>query len=93
MLECSELVRIGHNCVIDPHAVIHGPTTIGDNVQIKPFCHFEDCTIGEGARILGEHSRGVFLRQLTRAGQQIPISLGTRIDGGDVLRLTAQMRG
>ena len=35
LLGCSELVKIGRNCVIDPHAVIHGPTTIGDNVSIN----------------------------------------------------------
>ena len=35
VLECSELVTIGRNCVIDSHAIIHGPTTIGDNVTIN----------------------------------------------------------
>jgi len=34
-----------------------------------------------------EAARGVFLRQLMRAGQEIPLSAGTRIDRGDVLRL------
>jgi putative transport protein len=34
-----------------------------------------------------EVMRGVFLRALTRAGQEIPIAAGTRIDRGDVLRL------
>jgi putative transport protein len=34
-----------------------------------------------------ESARGVFLRKLTRAGLEIPISAGTRIDRGDVLRL------
>ena len=34
-----------------------------------------------------ESARGVFLRKLIRAGQEIPISAGTRIDRGDVLRL------
>jgi len=35
VLECSELVKIGKNCVIDPSAIIHGPAIIGDNVTIK----------------------------------------------------------
>jgi acetyltransferase-like isoleucine patch superfamily enzyme len=35
VLESSGLVQVGRNCVIDPHAVIHGPTTIGDNVTIN----------------------------------------------------------
>jgi putative transport protein len=34
-----------------------------------------------------EASRGVFLRQLTRAGQPMPFSAETRIDRGDVLSL------
>ncbi len=34
-----------------------------------------------------EFSRGVFLRMLTRAGHEIPITNMTRVDGGDVLRL------
>ncbi|HXZ97700.1 MAG TPA: aspartate-alanine antiporter [Burkholderiales bacterium] len=42
-------------------------------------------TLAEMARL--EFTRGVFLRTLTRAGQEIPIAAGTRIDRGDVLRL------
>lgn len=34
-----------------------------------------------------EATRGVFLRKLTRAGQEIPIGPMTSLDGGDVLRL------
>ncbi len=34
VLECSKLVRVGRNCSIDPTAIIHGPTTIGDNVTV-----------------------------------------------------------
>ena len=34
-----------------------------------------------------EAARGVFLRKITRAGQEIPISSMTRIDRADVLRL------
>jgi len=34
-----------------------------------------------------EAARGVFLRKLTRAGQEIPIGPMTSIDGGDVVRL------
>jgi putative transport protein len=45
--------------------------------------------IGKGVSELAqlEFARGVFLRKLTRAGQDIPISTMTRIDAGDVLRL------
>jgi putative transport protein len=42
-------------------------------------------TLAEVARL--EFARGVFLRKVTRAGQEIPLSSRTRIDRGDVLRL------
>ena len=42
-------------------------------------------TIAELARL--ESVRGVFLRNLTRAGQEMPFAANTRIDRGDVLRL------
>lgn len=51
ILECSELVKIGKNCLIDPHAVIHGPTTIGDNVTIGPGAVIENCIIGSNVNI------------------------------------------
>jgi len=51
ILECSELVKIGKNCVIDPHAIIHGPTTIGDNVTINAGAVIENCIIGNNVNI------------------------------------------
>jgi len=51
VLECSELVKIGKNCVIDPRAVIHGPTTIGDNVTINAGVVIENCIIGNNVNI------------------------------------------
>lgn len=51
ILECSELVQIGKNCVIDPHAVIHGPTTIGDNVTIGAGAVIENCIIGNNVNV------------------------------------------
>ncbi len=51
VLESSELVTIGRNCVIDPHAVIHGPTTIGDNVTINAGAVIENCIIGDNVNI------------------------------------------
>lgn len=51
ILECSELVRIGRNCVIDPRAIIHGPTTIGDNVTINAGAVIENCIIGDNVNI------------------------------------------
>ncbi len=51
ILECSELVTIGKNCVIDPHAIIHGPTTIGDNVTINAGAVIENCIIGNNVNV------------------------------------------
>ncbi len=51
LLECSELVRIGRNCVIDPHAIIHGPTTIGDNVTVNAGAVIENCIIGNNVNV------------------------------------------
>jgi UDP-N-acetylglucosamine diphosphorylase / glucose-1-phosphate thymidylyltransferase / UDP-N-acetylgalactosamine diphosphorylase / glucosamine-1-phosphate N-acetyltransferase / galactosamine-1-phosphate N-acetyltransferase len=51
VLECSRVVKIGKNCVIDPSAVIHGPTTIGDNVTINAGTVIENCIIGDNVNI------------------------------------------
>src|SRR5574341_879395 len=51
LLESSELVKVGRNCVIDPRAVIHGPTTIGDNVTINAGAVIENCIIGNNVNI------------------------------------------
>ncbi len=51
VLECSKLVRTGSNCVIDPSAVIHGPTSIGNNVTINAGAVIENCIIGDNVNI------------------------------------------
>ena len=51
LLECSKLVTIGKNCSIDPHAVIHGPTTIGDNVTVGAGAVIENCIIGNNVNV------------------------------------------
>jgi carbonic anhydrase/acetyltransferase-like protein (isoleucine patch superfamily) len=51
LLECSELVSVGRNCAIDPRAVIHGPTTIGDNVTISAGAVIDNCIIGSNVNI------------------------------------------
>jgi len=51
VLECSRLVQVGRNCVIDPHAILHGPTTIGDNVTINAGAVIENCIIGDNVNI------------------------------------------
>lgn len=51
VLECSAVVKIGRNCVIDPSVIIHGPTTIGDNVTINAGSIIENCIIGDNVNI------------------------------------------
>jgi UDP-N-acetylglucosamine diphosphorylase / glucose-1-phosphate thymidylyltransferase / UDP-N-acetylgalactosamine diphosphorylase / glucosamine-1-phosphate N-acetyltransferase / galactosamine-1-phosphate N-acetyltransferase len=51
VLDCSELVEIGSNVNIDPSAVIHGPTSIGNNVTIGPGVVIDNCTIGNNVNI------------------------------------------
>jgi putative transport protein len=49
-------------------------------------------SLGEVARILGERSRGVFLRRFTRAGQELPMTLATVVERGDVLTVVGPKR-
>jgi len=51
LLESSELVKIGKNCNIYPSAVIHGPTTIGDNVTIGAGAVIDNCIIGNNVNV------------------------------------------
>lgn len=51
VLDCSGVVQIGRNCTIDPSAVIHGPTTIGDNVTIGAGAVIENCIIGDNVNV------------------------------------------
>lgn len=51
VLDCSELVEIGQNCTIDPSAIIHGPTAIGNNVTIGPGVVIDNCIIGNNVNI------------------------------------------
>jgi carbonic anhydrase/acetyltransferase-like protein (isoleucine patch superfamily) len=51
VLSCSELVKIGKNCSIDPTAIIQGPTIIGDNCVIGPGVTIRNCYIGNNVTI------------------------------------------
>ncbi|HVN56272.1 MAG TPA: hypothetical protein VMT46_18230 [Anaerolineaceae bacterium] len=51
VLECSGVVKMGRNCSIDPSAVIHGPTTIGDNVTVGAGAVIENCIIGDNVNV------------------------------------------
>jgi UDP-N-acetylglucosamine diphosphorylase / glucose-1-phosphate thymidylyltransferase / UDP-N-acetylgalactosamine diphosphorylase / glucosamine-1-phosphate N-acetyltransferase / galactosamine-1-phosphate N-acetyltransferase len=51
ILSNSELVRVGKNTNIDPSAVIHGMTTIGDNVTIGAGAVIDNCIIGNNVNV------------------------------------------
>ena len=51
VLECSEAVKIGKNCTIDPSAIIKGPTTIGNNVHIDAGAVIDNSIIGNNVNV------------------------------------------
>ena len=42
---------MGKYCVIDPTAIIRGPTTIGDKITVNAGSGNENCTIGSNVHI------------------------------------------
>ena len=61
--------KIGRDVTVGPHVVFGPKVTIADNVQVRPFCHFEDCVIGEGA-LIGPYAR---LRPGAQIGRDVHI--------------------
>ncbi|MBK7897820.1 MAG: hypothetical protein WAS33_29510 [Candidatus Promineifilaceae bacterium] len=51
VLSSSALVKVGKNVHIDPTAVIHGYTVIGDNVTIGAGAVIDNCIIGSNVTI------------------------------------------
>ena len=45
------LVKVGKDVRIDPTAVIHGPTTIGNNVFVGPGAVIDNCVIGNNVSV------------------------------------------
>jgi bifunctional UDP-N-acetylglucosamine pyrophosphorylase/glucosamine-1-phosphate N-acetyltransferase len=48
--------KLGHDVMVWPHVVFGPGVTVGDGVQIKGFCHFEQCCIDNGADV-GPYAR------------------------------------
>jgi bifunctional UDP-N-acetylglucosamine pyrophosphorylase / glucosamine-1-phosphate N-acetyltransferase len=65
----SHDTKIGRDVTIGPNVVFGPKVKIADNVTIRPFCHFEDCTIAEGA-IIGPYAR---LRPGAEIGRDVHI--------------------
>lgn len=51
-LASRALVKVGKRCSIDPSAVIHGPTTIGDDVYIGPGVVIANSIIGNNVNVM-----------------------------------------
>lgn len=51
VLSSSELVKVGKNVHIDPTAIIHGYTVIGDNVTIGAGAVIDNCIIGNNVTV------------------------------------------
>jgi bifunctional UDP-N-acetylglucosamine pyrophosphorylase / glucosamine-1-phosphate N-acetyltransferase len=61
--------QLGRDVTVGPNVVFGPEVVVGDNVTIKPFCHFEGCTIKEGA-IIGPYAR---LRPGAQIGRDVHI--------------------
>lgn len=51
VLSCSELVHVGERTIIDPSAIIQGPTWIGSDCTIGPGAVIGNCYIGNGVNV------------------------------------------
>ena len=51
-LASRSLVKVGKRCSIDPTAIIHGPTTIGDDVYIGPGVVIANSIIGNNVNVM-----------------------------------------
>jgi UDP-N-acetylglucosamine diphosphorylase / glucose-1-phosphate thymidylyltransferase / UDP-N-acetylgalactosamine diphosphorylase / glucosamine-1-phosphate N-acetyltransferase / galactosamine-1-phosphate N-acetyltransferase len=51
VLESSEAVKVGKNCVIDPSAIIKGPALIGDNVTVNAGAVIDNSIIGNNVNV------------------------------------------
>jgi carbonic anhydrase/acetyltransferase-like protein (isoleucine patch superfamily) len=51
-LASRSLVKVGKRCSIDPTAIIHGPTSIGDDVYIGPGVVITNSIIGNNVNVM-----------------------------------------
>jgi putative transport protein len=95
----DEILLAGPSAVIVAAASLIGPEIEGEHVMrsvpgevVDVFVTARDLhgrTLSEIASRVGDTARGVFLRALTRRGQDVPVTPGTRIYVGDVMTLVA----
>jgi aspartate-alanine antiporter len=95
----DEILLAGPSAVIVAAASMIGPEIEGEHVMRSVPGEVLDVfvtarglhgrTLSEIVDRIGDTARGVFLRALTRQGQEVPITPGTRIYVGDVMTLVA----
>ena len=82
--------RIGRDVVVWPHVVFGPGVTVGDGVVIKGFCHFEHCSIGDGADV-GPYARlrpGAEVGAKCHVGNFVEIKKAVLEEGAKVNHLT-----
>jgi aspartate-alanine antiporter len=98
----DEILLAGRTAVIVAAAPLIGPEIEGEHVMrsvpgdvLEVYITARDLhgrTLADIIERVGDTARGVFLRGLTRRGQEVPIAPGTRIYVGDVMTLVAVNR-
>jgi putative transport protein len=93
----DEILLAGPSAVVVAAASRIGPEIEGEHVMrsvpgevVDLFVTARDLhgqTLNDIANRVGDSARGVFLRALTRRGQDVPVTPGTRIYVGDVITL------
>jgi putative transport protein len=75
----------------DDHELFDFPVEVLDVVLTnKAYAGMTLAQVRESAT--GQQARNVFLRKLIRAGQEMPLNAGTKVDRGDVLQLVGATR-
>jgi aspartate-alanine antiporter len=97
--KADEVLLAGPSAVMVDAEQIIGPEIEGQHVMesvpgeaLEVFVTAPDLhgrSLAEIVDMLGEAAHGVFLRSLTRRGQDVPVAPGTRIYVGDVMTLVA----
>jgi len=82
--------RLGRDVTVGPFCVFGPGVTVGDGVEIKGFCHFEQCTVDAGA-ILGPYARlrpGAAVGEGAHIGNFVEVKKATVEAGAKVNHLT-----
>jgi len=80
----------GRDVFVGPHTVFGPGVSIGNNVEIKGFCHFEGATVADGA-ILGPYARlrpGADIRENAHLGNFVEIKKAVVEAGAKVNHLS-----